>query len=125
MVTDVVPITRPATPYRRRREATFDQPPTVYNDPDLTPSVPGVTDQDSISDWDLPFPLKRDISKEDDAYWNDYRLTPKAFLPLRDGQRLFGSRFGQTTGIRISHEAAVGRGCSAQASAGDFETVFC
>jgi len=108
VVTDVVPITRPATPYRRRREATFDQPPTVYNDPDLTPSVPGVTDQDSISDWDLPFPLKRDISKEDDAYWNDYRLTPKAFLPLRDGQRLFGSRFGQTTGIRISHEAAVG-----------------
>ncbi len=106
VVTDVVPITRPATPYRRRREATFDQPPTVYNDPDLTPSVPGVTDQDSISDWDLPFPLKREISKEDDVYWNEYRLTPKAFLPLNQGQQLFGSRFGETTGIRISTSAA-------------------
>lgn len=107
VVTDVVPVTRPATPYRRRREATFDQSPTVYNDPDLTPSVPGVTDQDSISDWDLPFPLEREIGKEDDIYWNEYRLTPKAFLPLADGQRLFGSRFGQTTGMRISTAAAV------------------
>ena len=102
VVTDIVPITRPATPYRRRREATFDQPPTVYNDPDLTPTVPGVTDQDSISDWDLPFQLDREIAKEDDLYWNEYRLTPKAFLPLADGQRLFGSRFGQTTGLRIA-----------------------
>lgn len=106
VVTDVVPITRPATPYRRRREATFDQSPTVYNDPDLTPSVPGVTDQDSISDWDLPFPLEREISKEDDVYWNEHRLTPKAFLPLSMGQQRFGSRFGETTGIRISTSVA-------------------
>ena len=106
VVTDVVPITRPTTPYGRRRVATFAEPPTVYNDPDLTPTVPGVTDQDSISDWDLPFPLEREISKQDDLYWNEYRLTPKAFLPLVDGQRLFGSRFGQTTGIRISTQAA-------------------
>ena len=107
VITDVVPITRPETPYRRRQAATFAEPPTVYNDPDLTPSVPGVTDQDSISDWDLPFPLEREISKDDDIYWNEYRLTPKAFLPLADGQRLFGSRFGQTTGLRISTNAAV------------------
>ena len=106
VVTDIVPITRPSKPYRRSREATFDQPPTLYNDPDLTPTVPGVTDQDSISDWDLPFPLEREISNADDLYWNEYRLTPKAFLPLADGQRLFGSRFGQTTGLRISTEAA-------------------
>ena len=43
VVTQIVPITRPATPFRRRRAATFDKPPTVYNDPDLTPTVPGVT----------------------------------------------------------------------------------
>ncbi len=102
VVTSIVPVTKPATPYSRRREATFDSPPTVYNDPDLTPTVPGVTDQDSISDWDLPFKLEREISKQDDEYWNEYRLTPKAFLPLEDGQRLFGSRFGKTTGVRLS-----------------------
>lgn len=106
IVTDVVPITKPSTPYKRRREAKFDQPPTVYNDPNLTPTVPGVTDQDSISDWDLPFVLEREITKEDDLYWNEHRLTPKMFLPLADGQRLFGSRFGKTTSLRIETTAA-------------------
>ncbi len=106
IVSDIVPVTAPATPYRRRRPATFDQPPTVYNDPHLTPTVPGVTDQDSISDWDLPFQLTREISDADDSYWENYRLTPKAFIPLADGQRLFGSRFGQTTGLRIAATAA-------------------
>lgn len=106
VVTGIVPITKPSKPYRRSREATFDQPPTVYNDPDLTPVVPGVTDQDSISDWDLPFQLQRELSDEDDQYWNEYRLTPKAFLPLAEGQRLFGSRFGNTTSLRISTATA-------------------
>ncbi|MFG0262154.1 MAG: ABC transporter permease [Novipirellula sp. JB048] len=101
IVTDIVPITRPARPYRRSRAAVFEQPPTVYNDPDLTPTVPGVTDQDSISNWDLPFQLTREITSADDQYWDDFRLTPKAFLPLAEGQRLFGSRFGNTTGLRI------------------------
>ncbi len=106
VVTDIVPITEPATLYTRETAATFDQPPTVYNDPDLTPSVPGVTDQSSINDWDLPFDLQREVPKEDDLYWNQYRLTPKAFLPLEDGRRLFGSRFGQTTSLRIAADAA-------------------
>ena len=101
VVTGVVPVTRPSQPFRRTRPALFDAAPTIYNDPDLTPTVPGVTDQDSISDWDLPFQLERKISKEDDVYWNEYRLTPKAFLPLRDGQRLFGSRFGDLTSLRF------------------------
>jgi len=105
VLTDIVPITKPAQPYRRTRPAVFDQPPTIYNDPHLTPTVPGVTDQDSISDWDLPFPLEREISSEDDRYWNEHRLTPKAFLPLAAGQRLFGSRFGDTTSLRIEAAA--------------------
>jgi putative ABC transport system permease protein len=101
IVTQIVPITRPAKPYDRRRAAQFDQPPTIYNDPHLTPTVPGVTDQASISDWDLPFPLKRKIDPEDDDYWNRYRLTPKVFFRLQDGQRLFGSRFGNVTSLRF------------------------
>lgn len=101
VLTAIVPITEPSRPYRRRVSAVFESPPTVYNDPDLTPTVPGVTDQDSISDWDLPFRLQREIRPEDDRYWNEHRLTPKAFLPLEDGRRLFGSRFGDTTSLRI------------------------
>lgn len=104
IVTAVVPITEPARPYLGRRAATFAARPTVFNDPDLTPTVPGVTDQDSISDWDLPFQLTRTIDSIDDDYWKYYRLTPKAFIPLADGERLFGSRFGKTTGIRIDRD---------------------
>lgn len=106
VVTQVVPITEPAKRYFRTRAAVFDSRPTRYNDPNLTPTVPGVTDQDSISDWDLPFKLTREISSDDDRYWNNHRLTPKAFLPLADGQRLFGSRFGQTTSLRLSLSAS-------------------
>lgn len=106
-LTAIVPVTTPARPYRRSREAVFDQAPTRYNDPDLTPTVPGVTDQASISDWDLPFQLERDlITSEDDVYWNNFRLTPKAFIPLDAGRRLFGSRFGNTTSLRIAASAA-------------------
>ncbi|QDT57645.1 FtsX-like permease family protein [Stieleria bergensis] len=101
IVTDVVPIIEPKRPYFRRREAVFDQAPTRYNDPDLTPTVPGVTDQESMSDWDTPFELTRRVPTEDDKYWKDYRLTPKAFIPLAEGRRLFGSRFGNTTGLMI------------------------
>lgn len=106
IVTEIVPITAPKTPYRRSRPAVFDQAPTVFNDPDFTPTVPGVTDQDSINDWDLPFQLEREVSTEDDQYWNEYRLTPKLFLPLEKGQTLFGSRFGDTTSLRIDISAA-------------------
>lgn len=100
-VCGVVPLTTPQRPYRRRQVAQFDRPPTVYNDPSIPPEVPGITDQESIEDWDLPFALQRPIAKEDDAYWNDHRLTPKLFLPYGEGVERFGSRFGSATSIRI------------------------
>jgi len=100
-ITSIVPLTEPETPYRRNRPALFAEPPTVFNDPAFTPTVPGVTDQDSINDWDLPFQLAREVSRADDAYWNNHRLTPKVFLPLDAGRKLFGSRFGDTTSLRF------------------------
>ncbi len=106
IVTAIVPITQPSKPPYRSRPARYSQRPTIYNDPNLTPDVPGVTDQDSISDWDLPFKLERKVSTQDDVYWQEHRLTPKAFLPLQVGRRLFGSRFGDTTGLRINKDAA-------------------
>ncbi len=105
VVSAIVPVTQPSKPYRRTRSNEFDDQPTVYNDPDLTPTVPGVTDQDSIEDWDLPFKLERKISPADDRYWADYRLTPKAFIPLAAGRQYFGSRFGNTTSLRFSPAA--------------------
>lgn len=104
MIAGIVPITEPAAPFRRLRPAQYSERPTVFNDSNLTPSVPGVTDQDSISKWDLPFPLQEDLILDpDDAYWNNHRLTPKIFVPYDMASRssFFGSRFGRMTAFRI------------------------
>ena len=40
------------------------------------------------SDWDPPFPIDlRRIRPVDEQYWDEYRTTPKAFVPLEVGQR--------------------------------------
>jgi putative ABC transport system permease protein len=71
-------------------------------DRNLTPAVPGVTDQLSMGNWKAPFPFVRSrIHQEDEEYWKQYRATPKAFVSLATGRRLWGSRFGNATSLRI------------------------
>jgi ABC-type lipoprotein release transport system permease subunit len=77
------------------------------NDPHFTPEVKGVTDQESINDWDPPFEFdasrvrSRPPNDQDEKYWDEYQATPKAFVSLKTGRDLWRSRFGQTTSIRI------------------------
>lgn len=72
-------------------------------DPDLTPQMPGVTDQLSIGDWDPPFPFEASrVRDKDETYWDEHRTTPKAFVSLATGRRLWSSRFGDTTAIRFA-----------------------
>lgn len=98
----IVPITKPKREFRRARQAIFDQLPTRANDPDMTPFVPGLTDRESIENWDLPFPTAHRIRREkDDGYWKNYRTTPKAFVTLEDGREMWQSRFGQTTSYQF------------------------
>jgi len=71
-------------------------------DEDFTPKVPGITDQLSMGDWDPPFPYDPErIRDKDETYWDDHRATPKAFVSLATGRRLWKSRFGQTTSLRV------------------------
>ena len=69
----------------------------------LTPEYPGITESTSIADWDPPFPinLKR-IRPDDEQYWKQYRTAPKAFIDLKRGQQLWGSRFGNFTSLRLT-----------------------
>lgn len=68
----------------------------------LTPEVKGVTDEESIANWDPPFPYDGTrIRDRDEAYWDEHRATPKAFVSLVAGRKLWSSRFGQSTSIRI------------------------
>jgi putative ABC transport system permease protein len=68
-----------------------------------TPEFPGVSDVDNCSDWDPGFPMdNKAIRDQDEKYWDDYKGTPKAFVSLAAGQRLWGNRFGQLTGLRFA-----------------------
>lgn len=100
-VVAIAPLTEPSSPFTRRKKALFDAPPTPFNDAAWTPVVPGITDQESISKWDTPFPLSRTIEPQDDAYWNSHRLTPKLYISKATGVKLFGSRFGNVSSIRF------------------------
>ncbi|SFJ18934.1 ABC transporter permease [Planctomicrobium piriforme] len=72
-------------------------------DAGYTPYVPGVTDAESYADWNEPFPLKKDkITDRDDAYWEDHRTTPKFFVSLPTAQKLWQSRYGNLTTIRLA-----------------------
>ncbi len=71
-------------------------------DRDFAPKYPGITESESLHDWDPPFPLDlRRVRPIDEEYWKQYRTTPKAFVPLARGQQLWGTRFGRLTSIRI------------------------
>lgn len=68
----------------------------------FTPDVKGITDERSIADWDPPFQFDpRRVGSADEAYWDQHRGTPKAFVSLSTGRRLWGSRFGSATTVRI------------------------
>jgi putative ABC transport system permease protein len=71
-------------------------------DRDLVPDYPGLTETENIADWDPPFPveLKR-VRPKDEDYWHKYRTTPKAFIPLETGVKLWQSRHGKFTSLRI------------------------
>jgi len=72
------------------------------DDRDFTPKVPGVTDQLTMADWDPPFPFDaKRIGGRDETYWDDHGPTPKAFVSLATGRKLWGSRFGRVTSIRV------------------------
>lgn len=109
-VAAIAGLTEPDRPFQVRRRnqivaAEFVQSPTLANDPNLTPTVPGVTDSESIENWELPFSTAGKIRSQDDDYWNNYRTTPKAFISMASGRRLFNSRFGATTSFRIPPQA--------------------
>jgi ABC-type antimicrobial peptide transport system permease subunit len=80
--------------------------PTETGDRDLAPVYPGISDSPTLGDWDPPFPIDlRRIRPIDEQYWQRYRTTPKAFLPLEVGQRLWRTRYGSATSLRITPPA--------------------
>jgi len=74
----------------------------VAADRRLAPEYPGITEANSLADWDPPFPV--DLSRirpQDEAYWKQYRTTPKAFVEFARGRDLWKTRYGGATSIRF------------------------
>lgn len=79
-------------------------------DRDLAPEYAGITDSESLSDWDPPFPLDlRRIRPKDEEYWKKFKTTPKGFIPLEIAQQLWKSRLGAFTSIRFYPQQPAGR----------------
>jgi len=74
----------------------------IYADRDLLPDFPGLTGINNSRDWDPGIPIHMDrIRAKDEAYWDRYRGTPKAFLTLAAAKRLWANRFGAATAVRF------------------------
>ena len=68
----------------------------------LIPEFPGIHDTADMSEWESPFPIDYTLIRaKDEAYWDEYKATPKAFIPLKTGKRLWQNRFGDLTAMRL------------------------
>ena len=71
----------------------------------LSPPYPGITDSKSVADWDPPFPIDLTrVRRVDEDYWDRYKTTAKAFIPLEAAQRLWGTRYGKVSSLRITQD---------------------
>src|SRR5215475_8768566 len=87
----------------RLRVAAITPMQGIAADRNLAPDYPGITDTDSLADWDPPFPIDLNrVRPKDEDYWRQYRTTPKAFIPIYTAQKLWGSRYGKLTSIRLT-----------------------
>jgi ABC-type lipoprotein release transport system permease subunit len=72
----------------------------LHADRSLMPEFPGLAKAESTQDWDAGFELTRQIRDKDEAYWKQWRGTPKAFITLSAGRKMWANRFGNATGVR-------------------------
>lgn len=93
----------------------------IAADRGIIPEFPGIHDTADMSEWESPFPIDYTlIRSQDEAYWDEYGPTPKAFISLETGKRLWKNRFGDLTTIRMS----ASQGSEVQATRTLFETEF-
>ncbi|MDE0087598.1 MAG: FtsX-like permease family protein [Candidatus Poribacteria bacterium] len=94
---------------------------SIAADTNLIPKFPGIHNTTDISEWEPPFTIDYSlIRSKDEDYWDKYKATPKAFVSLDAGKRLWQNRFGDLTTIRMG--AATGRDISTTRSL--FETEY-
>jgi ABC-type antimicrobial peptide transport system permease subunit len=86
-------------------------------DRDLVPEIRGVTDpRANLYDWDRPpvLPKEKIRARVPDkpphprgTFFNTHKATPMAYVNLATGEKLFSSRYGSVTSIRIATATGV------------------
>lgn len=81
----------------------------------MMPDFPGMSDAGHCSDWETGVPVNLNrIRDKDEAYWNVNKGTPKAWISMEDGKRLWNNQFGAVTSFRFnSFSASSKTGCPA------------
>ncbi len=79
----------------------------IYADRDLMPEFPGVAKAEKTDEWDAGFDIDtKKIRPKDEQYWKDHRGTPKAFVTLAAGEKMWSNRFGTFTAVRFPNAEA-------------------
>lgn len=75
---------------------------TPAEDDSLTTEFPGFEGKENCRDWDpnLPVDIEK-IRDRDEEYWDAYGPSPKAFVSLGDGQKMWENAYGSLTSIRF------------------------
>ena len=69
----------------------------------LMPDFPGMSDAGNCRDWETVAPVNLDkIRDKDEQYWKDYRGTPKAFISIASGEKIWDNAFGNATAFRFN-----------------------
>ncbi len=99
-------------------------------DPNLTPEIKGVTDpRADLYNWDRPpvLPNAKIRARVPDkpphprgTFFNTNKATPMAYVNLATGTKLFGSRYGAITSVRVAGEP----GLDAEAIAAKLEPLL-
>jgi putative ABC transport system permease protein len=79
-------------------------------DKTLSADFPGLSDVESCTDWDsdLPIDMGR-VTKEDEAYWDKYRSTPKVVVAYNAVAEKWSNAYGCATALRTSEKPDMSR----------------
>ncbi len=91
--------------FRVREVAAMEQAEAVKA---AMPVFPGLEGVDSCAAWDVGLPMDEEKLKDaaNEAYWKQWRATPKAFLTFAAGKACFGTFFGETMSVRVLADEA-------------------
>ncbi len=78
----------------------------VWADSTRMPWLPGLSDAGHCREWDAGVPIDLDaIRDKDEAYWNEWKGAPKAYISISKALQMWENRFGVYTAVRFPSES--------------------